>query len=610
MSPEQTRGIRPLQSSTIEEGQRVLYNKSWAVVVGINHYAHDLPRLGNAQNDAQAIAEILSDQYHFDEVHTLYNEQATQRAIMSWLRDKLPEGTQKNDRVIFFFAGHGVTQATIQGGKRGYLAPYDAEKGEYANYIEMWELLQACSTIAAKHILIILDCCFSGVAAVSARAAPRPTPKEITDPYLRRITEKDTWQILTAGDSDDMVADSSLHSSHHSVFTSVLLDALKGAADHNNDHLFTATDLAAYVKPLVTRESAINTGRSQTPFFNYLAGSGQGDFVFVLPPQEQMIPAAPSSPIPSLDGTWAPAPAATRSRLWAVIIVVLLLGMLTAGAIYRFWPGTAVVADISALQGGAIWTNPKDGADYVWIPRGEFPMGSTPAEVSAAIASCRSTAAHVEDCERSKFSREQPLHTVYVDAFWIQRTEVTNGQYAACVSAIACDPPHNERWRDNHYADYPVTDVTWQQSQEYATWIGGRLPTEAEWEKAACGDDGRLYPWGNEPPSQSRLNFIDSEIRDTQPVGTYPAGASPYGILDMAGNVMEWTADWYADDYYANSAHENPTGPERGNERTMRGGAFDLYANDVRCARRVRFKVDYSHANVGFRVVLERSAKK
>ncbi|HMN27413.1 MAG TPA: caspase family protein [Caldilineaceae bacterium] len=283
-----------IRDSIQEEGQQAIYDKSWAVVVGINQYAQDLPPLYNAQNDAQAIAEILREQYHFDEVHTLYNEQATRRAIVSWLRDKLPKGTQKNDRVIFFFAGHGVTQETKQGGKCGYLAPYDAEKGEYADYIEMRELVHACSAIAAKHILMILDCCFSGVAAVGARSAPRPTPKKITDPYLRRITEKDAWQILTAGDSDDLVADSSLRSSSHSVFTSVLLDALNGEADHNHDSLFTATDLAAYVKPLVTRESAIDTGRSQTPFFNYLAGSDQGDFVFELPLKE-----AESSSIPT-----------------------------------------------------------------------------------------------------------------------------------------------------------------------------------------------------------------------------------------------------------------------------------------------------------------------
>ena len=153
------------------------------------------------------------------------------------------------------------------------------------------------------------------------------------------------------------------------------------------------------------------------------------------------------------------------------------------------------------------------------------------------------------------------------------------------LTAGACSEPNNTRWNDLAYAEHPVVNVNWDQANAYATWAGGRLPTEAEWEKACRGTDGRIYPWGDEPPTAELANFANN-VGDTTPVGSYPNGASPYGALDMAGNVWEWTADWYAADYYANSPPANPPGPATGDVRVVRGGAFDYNENDVRCAAR------------------------
>jgi formylglycine-generating enzyme required for sulfatase activity len=229
---------------------------------------------------------------------------------------------------------------------------------------------------------------------------------------------------------------------------------------------------------------------------------------------------------------------------------------------------------------GATRINPKDDAVYVWIPPGEFTMGSG-AEDGLAD------------------DDEKPPHTVAVDGFWIMRTEVTNAQYQRCVDAGDCTEPNNDRWNDTTYAEHPVTNVDWNQASAYAEWAGGRLPTEAEWEKACRGTDGRIYPWGNQEPSDQLLNYKDN-VGDTTPVRSYPAGAN--GLYDMAGNVWEWTADRYDEAYYAQSPAANPEGPESGDSRTLRGGSWVNPVNRVHCAVRYGIVPVYRYYYSGFRV--------
>lgn len=178
---------------------------------------------------------------------------------------------------------------------------------------------------------------------------------------------------------------------------------------------------------------------------------------------------------------------------------------------------------------------------------------------------------------------ELPAHHVQLNAFWVDQVEVTNGMYSLCVQADVCRPPvklnsdnRNDYFDNAEFQDYPVVYVTWFDANAYCQWAGRRLPTEAEWERAARGDTLNNYPWGNEPPNELYAN-ANNVLSDTSRVGSYPAGMSQFGALDMAGNVWEWVADYYQGNYYANSPAENPTGPENGGQnylRVIRGGGY------------------------------------
>ena len=269
---------------------------------------------------------------------------------------------------------------------------------------------------------------------------------------------------------------------------------------------------------------------------------------------------------------------------------------------------------ISTLGCGPQTTRPKSGpksapkvtippereiaqiiANMVFIPAGEFFMG----------------------CDRSKIKEkcnlvELPLHKVYLNDYYIDRTEVTISNYAACLAAGACTEPirtysdsHDDYFYNPEFANYPVIFVTWFQARDYCTWEGKRLPTEAEWEKASRGRGStRIYPWGNAAPGCQTANIKVGRkqcVGDVREVGSYPLDASLYGAVDMAGNTREWTNDWYDPGFYRVSPYKNPTGPDEGRYVVMRGGRFDNIGTAARtAARRTIGPNDYG-AGIGFR---------
>ena len=233
-------------------------------------------------------------------------------------------------------------------------------------------------------------------------------------------------------------------------------------------------------------------------------------------------------------------------------------------------------------------TTAKDGSAMVRIPAGEFLMGS-----------------------ESGYPNERPVHRVFVEAFALAQYPVTNAQYERFVRETGhrvpyLDDPRAEadnwdreqrRYPAGH-EQHPVVLISWHDAQAYCEWAGGRLPTEAEWEKAARGGlDGKLYPWGDEiDPSLANYDNRDG----TTTVGSYPSNG--YSLYDMAGNVWEWVADWYDTSYYSRSPHRNPQGPEKGTVRVLRGGAWLLFPQFCRVAYRFRNSPDFRFNLIGFRL--------
>ena len=224
----------------------------------------------------------------------------------------------------------------------------------------------------------------------------------------------------------------------------------------------------------------------------------------------------------------------------------------------------------------------EKGVPMVLVSAGEFTMGSNDENDDA-----------------------KPVHTVYLDAFYIDKYEIINALYKACADSGVCQPLRSDSvTRPNYYGNpqfdnYPVIFVDWNMAMAYCEWRGARLPTEAEWEKAARGTDGRIFPWG-EGIDKTFANYNDY-VGDTTAVGSYEIGQSQYGVYDMAGNVWEWVADWYSETYYQNSPLTDPLGPDSGEYHVVRGGSWNYVVDVIRSAHRSKGDGTIAQGGLGFR---------
>ena len=307
----------------------------------------------------------------------------------------------------------------------------------------------------------------------------------------------------------------------------------------------------------------------------------------------------------------------------AVVLVALVaLAVVTAankGLVYPVPTPTIeqpTTAPLPTMLPAAVSTRVSDKDGMVYVPAGEFLMGLTGSDSPVG-------------------PEEKPQHTVHLDAFWIDRTEVTNAMFTRFVTetryktlAEECGSGSvytGKQWEEVKGADwrhpigpssningldnYPVVQVSWRDAQAYCQWGGRQLPTEAQWEKAARGTDGRLYPWGNELATCDYAVMNDSsgpgcgKGNAAWPVGSKPRDSSPYGALDMSGNVTEWVADWYDQSYYASSPAKNPQGPSSGKNRVTRGGGWYYVWNASRAAQRSYSSPDSHSVTIGFRCV-------
>lgn len=241
----------------------------------------------------------------------------------------------------------------------------------------------------------------------------------------------------------------------------------------------------------------------------------------------------------------------------------------------------ATIAVMALLGCGDDGGHPDAAPSTVAIPAGSFGMG------------CPDSQGCLPD--------EVPFHQVTLSAFEIERTEVTQAAYQQCIAAGACTAPQ-ANFDPTATPNQPVRDVSWLQAQAYCAWLGMRLPTEAEWERAARGDDMRNFPWGAGSPDCACANFADCGGAPLD-VGARTCGAGPYGALDLAGNVAEWVADWYSANYYGTSPPSDPPGPSEGTMRVARGGSFMSDSNGLRVSRRIVGEPNTAYDAYGFRCV-------
>jgi serine/threonine protein kinase/formylglycine-generating enzyme required for sulfatase activity len=256
----------------------------------------------------------------------------------------------------------------------------------------------------------------------------------------------------------------------------------------------------------------------------------------------------------------------------------------------KVWDITNLSSYITTPTPGAYNMVGADGASLVYVPEGNFIMGTNNGDLD-----------------------EKPAHTVYLDAFWIDQTEVTNKMYAKCVNAGTCAEPtfassntHSNYYGNPAFDEFPVIRVNWEMAKTYCEWAGRRLPTEAEWEKAARGTDQRMYPWGNEKPNSGLLNYSNL-VGDMTMVKSYPNGVSPYGAYDMAGNVWEWVSSLYQP-YPYSAAHGRENMNDSGS-RVLRGGSWYDYDSNVRSVYRRKGiapgkPMGVNYGDIGFRCVL------
>jgi formylglycine-generating enzyme required for sulfatase activity len=589
--------------------------KSWAVVIGIDEY-EKAPKLKYAVADAQAVGTALAARGF--QVASLYNEQATRAKILGALGDKLVDQVGEQDRVVIFFSGHGETKKAKGGRTTGYLVPVGGEAEALAETaISMSMIRDLSEALPAKHVLFLIDVCYGGIAGTLGKSIPA-----MTESYLREITRERGRQLITAGGPDQRALEGPEWG--HSVFTYYLLEGLeKGLADLNEDGIIPASELYAYLDSRVFRAANLK-GHQQRPERWDLAAE-KGEFVFfsTARPLPSPPPGEPSAALSQAEQELKALEAHERQLAEQARQADEQKKLAELQKQIEEKKKKIELAKAFPLpqQTGKEFTG-KDGAPMVLVPAGEFLMGSTEGKAD-----------------------EKPVHRVALEAFYLDKYEVTNkrfqqfardtgyettaekegkafgitasGRYEETSGANWRKPEGGETVFVSNREEHPVVSVSWHDAEAYCRWAGKRLPTEAEFEYANRGGTQTTYWWGDGDPGSRRVgNVADESLKrqfsgwtimagyDDGYVRTAPVGSfepNPFGLHDTTGNVWEWTADWYGQDYYARSAGRNPTGPTSGQSRVLRGGSWSVTPQNLRSAYRFDYEPAVRSYGLGFR---------
>jgi len=520
--------------------------KSWAVVIGINEY-EKVRQLTYAVPDAKAVADTLERQGF--SVTALYNQAATQRAIRSALGTKLAKKVRPEDRIVIYYAGHGE-EAKVTGGKgMGYLIPVDGEVDDLAGTgVSMGLIKELADALPAKQVLFLIDVCYGGIAGQQFRSLPK-----MTEDYLRVITRERGRQLITAGGADQQAMEAPEWG--HSVFTYYVLEGLnKGHADLNNDGIIPATELYTYLNERVFTAANLK-GHQQRPELWALAAE-KGEFVFFT--ERGQGDRVGSSPV-------SDSGAATDELAKMKAELEMLKAQMAKPAEV---PKPIELAKAPSYSAPQLSSDPqpqvheitgKDGAPMMLVPAGEFLFGDKSERLS-------------------------------LPAFYMDKYEVSTRLYAAFLKAIPV-APHPKDWSEQIsgvVSDFrPVVNIYWQDADNYCRYYGKRLPTEQEWEKAARGTDGRIYPWGNEEPTSRHALFNTMDWNGygmLAVVWSHGEGASPYGILGLSGNVWELTNSDFDSSY-----------------KVLRGGSWRDESVALRSTNRNKIHPRHQSVMVGFR---------
>lgn len=552
----------------------------WGVFIGVSTYQHAELNLSFADKDAQGLHEFFSRQFQdripADQFHLLTNQEASRGMILRTLGEVLRRA-QPEDLVIISLAMHGLLDPS---GQDLYFLTHEADPNfPEDNGISRHDLLRQIDRSKAKKIVLLLDACHTGAFGSSGSlVAMRAASTVDINRLLNAMGQAQAGlAVLTSSSAAEQSQEGDNFCGGHGAFTCALLTGLQGEADSNRNGLVELRELYDYTYRAVKH----STNGYQNPA---IEGRYDNGLPLAFTANIGVAQDALAQPQEPEDGS--------SSKEMALILQELqnLKKRLDEAPPTQTAPPrleAKISPDLPKRLTKEIPTG--DGVPMVFVPEGEFFMGS-----------------------HEGARNEQPRHLVQLRAFYIDKYEVTTSRYGQFLAATSRRAPlHWPPSSPEEFGNRPVIGVTWNDADAYCHWAGKRLPTEAEWEKAARGTEGWKFPWGNESATVRHAHFDQCctwhGYSTVTAVGNFERGMSPYGAFDMAGNVWEWTADWYSDGYYRNSPTLNPTGPADGNAKVVRGGGWLSQPEMMQTTTRSWYTPDSQKDYIGFRCAKDAS---